>query len=164
MVARFAPAEGEDVPWNSLAWACAYAPGALADPARIVALAERAVEEGGREHHILDTLGAAYFRAGRFVEALRKLEEGLNLHGRGGVVEDWLFLAMIHRRLGHAAAAEEYLERASPQFARDRRDEPPEAADEDPSSTEAVLVRRALGREAEGLIRVGASPADPFAR
>jgi Flp pilus assembly protein TadD len=48
----------------------------------------------------LNTLGAALYRAGRFDEAIRRLEEGLQSRG-GGNPADWPLLAMADHRLGH---------------------------------------------------------------
>jgi WD40 repeat protein len=97
---------------NTLAWTCALAPGAGADPARVVALAERAVASKLKPHTYLNTLGAALYRAGRFAEAVRRLEEAIQAQGKGGMVEDWLFLALAHQRLGHTSDARQWLDKA----------------------------------------------------
>jgi tetratricopeptide (TPR) repeat protein len=98
---------------NLTAWTCVLAPGAGADSARVVALAERAVAaDPKQQHNYLNTLGAALYRAGRSEEAVRRLGEALQAHGQGGVVEDWLFLALAHQRLGHGADARQWLDRA----------------------------------------------------
>jgi WD40 repeat protein/tetratricopeptide (TPR) repeat protein len=59
----------------------------------------------------LTTLGAALYRAGRFEEAIRRLEEGIQLRNGASYPRDWVFLAMAHHRLGHRDQARPYLER-----------------------------------------------------
>ncbi len=97
---------------NGVAWTCALASDAGVDPARVVALAERAVAGNPRRHMELNTLGTALYRAGRFEEAVQRLDEARQAHGRGGLVEDWLVLAMAHKRLGHQADARQWLDKA----------------------------------------------------
>jgi hypothetical protein len=69
----------------------------------------------------------------------------MKAHGRGGVVEDWLFLAMAHCRLGEMNRARRWFTKAA------------EALDrEEPDSTVAWyerLQRRLLRREADELLR-----------
>src|SRR5262249_38609819 len=71
---------------NTVAWACALAPGA-ADAARLVSLAERAVAADPKSRRFLNTLAAALYRAGRFAEAREKLDAAVQAHGRGGMPE-----------------------------------------------------------------------------
>jgi tetratricopeptide (TPR) repeat protein len=78
---------------------------------RAVALAEKAVAVSPMYGNI-NTLGTVLYRAGRFEEAIRKLQEGMKLHGQNGNAWDWLFLAMAHHRLGHASEARQWLNRA----------------------------------------------------
>jgi tetratricopeptide (TPR) repeat protein len=95
-----------------LAWRCCLIPGVLPDPARAVRLAEEAVQWKPTPFR-LRVLTAALYRAGRFEEALKQLEEGVKLHGKGGSVEDWLWLALAHQKLGHAEQASELLTKAT---------------------------------------------------
>jgi tetratricopeptide (TPR) repeat protein len=92
---------------NDLAWVCALGPDALADYARPLALAELAVGQAAPagKHHALNTLGALLYRAGRYREAVGRLEEGLQAARGQGVAQDWVFLAMAHHRLGEEAEA-----------------------------------------------------------
>src|SRR5262249_34303522 len=62
-------------------------------------LAEKAVA-GSRSYATLNTLGAIAYRAGRFDEAIKHLQESMKLHGKGGTAWDWLFLGMAHHRRG----------------------------------------------------------------
>ena len=66
---------------NSLAWLLATHPPAQGgDPARAVALAQRACEfTGNRWAGYLDTLAAAYAAAGRFGEAIATAEKAVEL-------------------------------------------------------------------------------------
>jgi tetratricopeptide (TPR) repeat protein len=74
---------------NNLAWALATRlPSEGGDPARAVALAERACEQSA--HRIaahLDTLAAAYAAAGRFDEAVAVAEKAIELARTGGQPE-----------------------------------------------------------------------------
>jgi tetratricopeptide (TPR) repeat protein len=58
-------------------------------------------------HRFLTTRGAVLYRAGRFEETAKVLQEGMSLSPDGGDVHDWLFLALAEHRLGHADAAKE---------------------------------------------------------
>jgi tetratricopeptide (TPR) repeat protein len=95
---------------NEVAWCCALAPDAVADPDTPVRLAEVALAgiKEEEKHLVLNTLGAALYRAGRFEEAIRRLDESV---ARRGVPEDWAFLAMAHQRLGHHEEALRWLAR-----------------------------------------------------
>jgi tetratricopeptide (TPR) repeat protein/predicted Ser/Thr protein kinase len=80
--------------------ACVLAPNALPDPARLLPVARvagRWFPGSGR------VLGATLYRAGRYGEAVRCLEETAKVcHFRAS---DWFFLAMARHRLGHAGEA-----------------------------------------------------------
>ena len=82
------------------------------DRAEPVRLAERAIaaltkEEAARAQRYL---GAALYRAGRYAEAVPRLEENCHRGGRDGGPWDWAFLAMAHHRLGHASEARHWLD------------------------------------------------------
>src|SRR5262245_1945043 len=119
------------------------APGAVADPQRVVALAERSVAgKPARPDHLI-TLGAALYRADRAEEAVGRLGEALEAHGKGGV-EGWLFLALARQRLGRGAEARQALDRA-----RSALDEA--AGSELPWADR--LARQFLRAEAEALVQ-----------
>jgi tetratricopeptide (TPR) repeat protein len=130
---------------NNAAWACCLVPDAVQDALEVARMAERAVADMRGRHAYLNTLGAARYRAGRLPEAIQALEQGMKAHGRGGVVEDWLLLAMAHFRLGEMNRARRWFTKAA------------EALDrEEPDSTVAWyerLQRRVLRREADELLR-----------
>ncbi len=98
---------------NSVAWSCILAPRAVADPQTLVRLAELAVTgfPAERKHLALNTLGAALYRAGRFDDAIRRLEEGMRLRNAVDEPLDLPFLAMAHHRLGHHDEAHRLLDR-----------------------------------------------------
>ena len=70
---------------NEVAWACVLGPDGTADPDVPVRLAEAGVKGAAESSKAsyLNALGATLYRAGRFDEAIRRLEEGIRL--RGGV-------------------------------------------------------------------------------
>jgi hypothetical protein len=53
----------------------------------------------------------AHYRAEDWKAAVADLDKSVEL-GRGGDAVDWLFLAMAHRRLGHAPEARKWYDRA----------------------------------------------------
>jgi Flp pilus assembly protein TadD len=97
---------------NSLAWTCVLAPNAVADPTLAVQLAEKAVKSSPKTSAYLNTLGAAHYRAGQYDRAIQRLNEAMQAQGQGGTVEDWLFLALAHQKLGHADEAKQWLDKA----------------------------------------------------
>jgi tetratricopeptide (TPR) repeat protein len=106
-------------------WWCAVLPEAATDPARLVAVAERAVAADPDNPRLFPALGAALYRGGRLLEAVQRLTsaEGATLGGAttGWLTPEvetgsWLFLAMAHARLGHTAEARQWLAKASAQI------------------------------------------------
>jgi WD40 repeat protein/tetratricopeptide (TPR) repeat protein len=128
---------------NSLAWSCAFAFDAVADPTVPVQLARRAVE-GNREYATLNTLGAVLCRGRRFAEARETLEEGIRLEGKGGTAWDGFLLAIIEHHLDHAEKARQWLDRGVK-----RMDESASGLPWD-NRLELVVLRR----EAETLLKV----------
>src|SRR5262245_47556757 len=53
------------------------------------------------------------YRAGRVDAAVQRLNEAITGHGEGGVVEDWLFLAMAYHQLKRPQEARRWLEKAT---------------------------------------------------
>jgi hypothetical protein len=95
---------------------CIAVPDAVPDAAPLVALAERAVSGGTEDSPngpALTALGAALYRAGRLEAAVQSLTEASASTGGGGEVTGWLFLALAHARLGQAAEARQWLEKAA---------------------------------------------------
>ena len=97
---------------------CSLLPDTIEDPRLAVDLLERTAaanrnpldpkaKDGGLEQPAW--LGMALYRAGRFQEAAQRLEVGYKDDPR---VAFEYFLAMTHRRLGHAAEARKWLDQA----------------------------------------------------
>jgi tetratricopeptide (TPR) repeat protein len=93
---------------NGLAWALVTAPEPLRDAEEAVALAEKAVGLACDNAAFRNTLGAAYYRAGRYREAVETLRPNLEEHGDGALAFDLFFLAMGYQRLGETARARDY--------------------------------------------------------
>ena len=93
---------------NNLAWNYLIAPEALRDVKAALPLAEKAVrlEPGSATYR--NTLGVAYYRAGRYREAVETLRPNLEGQEDGGLAFDLYFLAMSHHRLGETARARDY--------------------------------------------------------
>jgi WD40 repeat protein/Flp pilus assembly protein TadD len=95
------------------AWTCVLGVAAKDDAVRALAAAQRAALAEPKNHARLLTVGAALYRAGRFDDAVRKLDESTKVWGKDDTVWDWLFLAMSHHRLGQHRLAEGYWTKAS---------------------------------------------------
>jgi hypothetical protein len=100
---------------HRVAWSCVLAPDAVADREAPVRLAQAALvgqaETGRARGDVLKTLGAALYRAGRFEEAIRRLDQSIHIRGDGGDPRAFAFLALAHHRLGHRDEAERWLDK-----------------------------------------------------
>jgi tetratricopeptide (TPR) repeat protein len=138
---------------NAVAWSCVLAPDAVADFKAPVRLAEAALAahpgRGKARSDVLKNLGAALYRAGRFEEAIRRLDESIQIRGDGGDPRAFAFLALAHHRLGHRDEAERWLDKLV-------ASRPKQGFD---FSTDDMEVR-ILHREAESLL-LGSRPAGP---
>jgi WD40 repeat protein/serine/threonine protein kinase/tetratricopeptide (TPR) repeat protein len=112
--AKCRPVSEQDA--NTAAWICALAPEAVTDYRGPVALAEAAVSHaaGAARHGVLNTLGAILYRAGRYAEAVKRLEEGIAADQGRGLPQDYAFLAMAEYRRGNKDKARAWLDRAGP--------------------------------------------------
>jgi hypothetical protein len=144
---------------NQVAWYCVLAPDAVADhdaPVRLAAAALAGLPEGGKARSdVLITLGAAQYRAGRFEEAIRCLDESTQVGGGGGVPRGFAFLAQAHHRLGHHGEAKRWLDKLV-------ASQPNEGFE----MTREDVEIRILRREAESLVlgsRAAAAPSAPVA-
>jgi tetratricopeptide (TPR) repeat protein len=138
---------------NSVAWWSVLARAEEPNLGESVRLAELVVNGSPEDGNKLITLGAALYRAGRFEEAVRGLEEGIQKKRGVSEAADWVFLAMAHDRLGHHEEARRWLERF--------RDRSPNL---DPSAFWNELEIRLLRAEAEAVVLWDPIfPADPFA-
>jgi hypothetical protein len=140
---------------NDVSWCCSLAPGMDDHLEVLVRLAELGADgAAGRDKgRLLNTVAAALYRAGRFEDAIRRLDEGIQLKGGTSEPRDWVFLAMAHHRLGRRDFAHRYLESL-------RNLQPSGEA----GQFWTELEIRLLQREAEAVILYDPIfPADPFA-
>jgi tetratricopeptide (TPR) repeat protein len=93
---------------NNLAWAYLTAPAALRDAKSALPLAEKAVALARGNGVYRNTLGLAYYRLGRYREAVDTLRPNLRGQEDGCLAFDLYILAMSHHRLGEAATARVY--------------------------------------------------------
>jgi tetratricopeptide (TPR) repeat protein len=140
---------------NNVAWSSVMAECEEPNLSETIRLAELAVN-GAQENEkagLLNTFGAALYRAGRFAEAVRRLDEGIEKRKGASSEVDWVFLAMAHHRLGHHDEARRWLDRF-----RDSR------ASLNPSGFWDELEIHLLRAEAEAVVLWDPIfPADPFA-
>jgi WD40 repeat protein/serine/threonine protein kinase len=138
---------------NTVAWYSVMA--AVEEPnlSETVRLAELAGSGAPEDGNVLNTLGAALYRAGRFPEAVHRLEEGIQKRKGVSAWSDWVFLALAQHRLGHHDEARRWLDRF--------RDSGSSAA---PGELWSHLEIRRLRAEAEAVVLWDPIfPADPFA-
>jgi tetratricopeptide (TPR) repeat protein len=141
---------------NDVAWCCALCPAAVRDTEGPIRLAEFALAGFSPElkYFALRTLGASLYRAGRFEDAIRRLEEGNKIRNGAGDPQDWVFLAMAHHRLGHRDEARLWLDKLRLR-----------EANTGPDQFWNELEIRLLRSEAEAVVIYDPIfPADPFAR
>jgi uncharacterized protein HemY len=98
---------------NIVAWCCVLVPDAVADRETPIRLAEAALARWseGEKSDVLNTLGAALYRAGRFEEAIRHLNESSQTRGGEHVPRGYAFLALAHHRLGHRDESKRWLDK-----------------------------------------------------
>ena len=96
------------------------------------------------------TLGAALYRAGRFEEAIHRLNESNQARNDGGDPKGVAFLALTHHRLGHSNQAKHWLDKLVAY-------RPKEGADFFWDEVDIRILRR----EAESLIRGSRHSAPP---
>jgi WD40 repeat protein/tetratricopeptide (TPR) repeat protein len=100
------------------AWTCAFAPDAAADWPNALALAEKAVRSDPTSSRYACALGVVLFRAGSYEQAIKRLTEADRLvrdpseRANFSPAYAWFFLAMAEHRLGHAAEAKRWLDKA----------------------------------------------------
>jgi WD40 repeat protein/tRNA A-37 threonylcarbamoyl transferase component Bud32 len=108
-----APLEGEQRRLAAqLVGAAAVLPEGGIAAAELVGLARGCTAAEPHSWQARELLGAALYRDAKPAEAVRELGEAVRLHGRGGSLWAKLFLALVHRRLGHAEHAQEYRRQA----------------------------------------------------
>jgi tetratricopeptide (TPR) repeat protein len=93
---------------NSLAWVYLTAPAGLRNVTAALPLAENAMRLDGGNAHYRNTLGVAYYRAGRHREAIETLRPNLDKQRDTSLPVDLYFLAMSYHQLGESARAQDY--------------------------------------------------------
>src|SRR5205823_76560 len=91
---------------NHLAWLYATGPEKIRNAGEAVALAERAVQLQPGEWGYHNTLGLAYYRAGRIEDSMAALQKSLAANSPADQALDLYFLAMCYSRLGDGKAKE----------------------------------------------------------
>ena len=100
----------------------------------------------------LATLGVLLYRAGRFVEAIHRLEEAIAIEDAKSVPRSWAFFAMAHYQLGHGEEARRWRNHMA-----DRKPNP------DPKALRDDFEIRLVQTEAEAVMLYDPIfPADPF--
>ena len=108
-LARFA---SDPDAWNNVAWFLITAKDPkLRDLDEAIRLARRAIELKEAAGY-WNTLGLALYYSGDYPGAIDALRKSASFHNEVGRVEDWLFLAMTHEKLGNSVEARVWYERA----------------------------------------------------
>jgi serine/threonine protein kinase/WD40 repeat protein len=94
---------------NNLAWIYLTGPEPLRDVKSALPLAEKALRLDSANADYRNTLGVAYYRAGRYAKAVETLQPNLAKQNDRGLAHDLYFLAMSHHRLGDTERAQDYL-------------------------------------------------------
>jgi hypothetical protein len=92
---------------NELAWLYLTAPEGLRDWKAALPLAQKAMQLDPNVLH-RNTLGLAYYRAGRYPEAVKVLEANLKDQADWALTYDLYFLAMCHHQLGDGVRAKQF--------------------------------------------------------
>jgi WD40 repeat protein/lipoprotein NlpI len=107
-----------DLP-DKACWVLVLAPDAVKDRNRPIHLAEELLRKDANPGWASTILGAALYRAGRFAEAAQQLNKASTAWEQATVKPPvyspayiWFLLAMAHQRLGHAAEAQRWLDKA----------------------------------------------------
>jgi tetratricopeptide (TPR) repeat protein len=113
-----------------VAWITVLAEGSVNDLDRPVQMAEAALRGDPEEGRHTIALGAALYRAGRFVEAVRCLDQASAAFRLNTAkittfspAYCWFFLAMAQHRLGHEEQAREWLDKATKRTEQETRNE-----------------------------------------
>jgi WD40 repeat protein/tetratricopeptide (TPR) repeat protein len=97
---------------NGQAWRLATAPQGKRDPARALALIQKAIEREPNNFHFLNTLGVVQYRNGQYAAAIVSLEKSLAAGKGQSEAFNLFFLTMCHARLGDAGKAKNCFDRA----------------------------------------------------
>jgi tetratricopeptide (TPR) repeat protein len=134
---------------NNLAWAYLTAPEPLRDGKAALPLAEKAVGLAPQSPVYRNTLGLAYYRAGRYRKAVEILRANLQSQEDWCLAYDLYVLALSCHRLGEVERARDYLAWAV-RWLQTRKELSPEHLDE----------LRAFRAEAEAVLGIKGTPAN----
>jgi WD40 repeat protein len=140
---------------NNLAWTYLTAPGALRDVKAAMPLAEKAIRLAPANVIASNTLGLAYYRAGRYHEAVDILRPNLARQQDQYLAFDLYFLAMSHHKLGETAQARSYYELAVRWPRSDNGLTPEELEELDMFHAEASAL---LGVAVKGRVKISPHP------
>jgi tetratricopeptide (TPR) repeat protein len=128
---------------NAIVYTACLLPAAGIDADSLVTLAARAaaIDPASADHQ--EAYGAALYRAGRYAEAVKALEEAVRLTGNDGSNWQNLFLAMAYHKLGQADKSRARFDKAKLDLK---------------AGWEYRLVYRRLRQEAEKLRQPAAKP------
>jgi hypothetical protein len=98
---------------NEMAWIFVAGPADLRNPKEALPLAQKAVRLTPNTHDYLHTLGVAYYRLGRWNEALATLQDAIQANAGQTTAYDLFFLAMCYQHLGHPQKARDCYDRAN---------------------------------------------------
>jgi tetratricopeptide (TPR) repeat protein len=93
---------------NDLAWTLLTGPESLRDVKAALPLAEHTVRLDSNNPHFRNTLGVAYYRAGRYRDAVEVLRPNVEKQEDYALAHDLFFLAMTYHRLGERARARDH--------------------------------------------------------
>ena len=82
------------------------------DPAEVLKLAQKAADAAPKRGSIHHTLGCALLRAGRYEDAIKTLQQAIELKKGEGTAWDWLVLAIAHHHLKQNGEARKYLDQS----------------------------------------------------
>jgi WD40 repeat protein len=95
------------------AWTCVLAPDSGVKGEHLVELSKQAVEREPADPDYLCTLGAALFRGGDLKSSARRLNQAQTIHRVRPCPREWLWLSIVHRRMGSPREARKLLEKAT---------------------------------------------------
>jgi WD40 repeat protein/tetratricopeptide (TPR) repeat protein len=120
---------------NTIVWVCVLAPNAVQEYNQLIGIANGVVEKAREEQDpneriYLNTLGATYYRLGKYKEAKEALEKAIQVDvqlqktqqfprpekKKDGTIWDWIFLAMTCQKQGDTKSAREWLRQAQDPF------------------------------------------------
>ena len=108
---------------NNLAWLLVTYPDSKRhQPDTAVSYARRAVALVPDNGNDWNTLGVAYYRAGKWEDARTALERSMKLRN-GGDSFDWFFLSLVHHKLGHPDEARQWCQKAVDWYQRNKSDD-----------------------------------------